>query len=393
MKVLLVNDIGAPVGGAEILTLDLRDALRERGHDARIFASDASGDPNPADYGCHGSTGRFRTLNRVANPRARWRLDRVLADFRPDVVHVRMVLSQLSPLVLPALDRFAALYHAAWYEAICPTGLKLLPDGTPCRSRPGRVCREACLSVPAWVALSAQRAMWDRWRGVFDLYVANSQATRRKLLDHGIEPVAVVHNGVPRRPQRPRLDGPPTVAYAGRLSREKGVDLLAEAFATVTAEVPEARLLVVGDGPERALIQATARRGGFEDRIEISGHLSRSEAEERLGRAWVVAAPSRLEEPFGLAVAEAMMRGTAVVAAGHGGLVEIVEDDRTGIHVRPGDAGDLARALVELLSDRERAEAMGRAGRRRALERFDRDRCAEAFERLYERLVGADART
>src|SRR3954471_4377221 len=103
MKILLVHDYAMPVGGAEIRTLALRSALRRRGHDARLLASSAGLKPgqSQADYLCFGTLSRYRTLVQTLNPSAAWRLRRVLAEFRPDVVHVRMFLTQLSPLILP----------------------------------------------------------------------------------------------------------------------------------------------------------------------------------------------------------------------------------------------------------------------------------------------------
>src|SRR5688572_7000123 len=103
MRILFVNDYATPTGGAEIMTLALRERLRERGHDARLFASCAgAGTTNgAAEYRCFGATTGFRTLLQVANPWAAQELRRALADFQPDVVHVRLFLTQLSPLILP----------------------------------------------------------------------------------------------------------------------------------------------------------------------------------------------------------------------------------------------------------------------------------------------------
>lgn len=390
MKVLILNDVAAKVGGAEALTVDLRDELRRRGHDARVFASDALGGEtgDAVDYVCFGTTGGLRTLNRVANPRAWLALRAALSEFRPDVVHVRMFMTQLSPLVLPVLAGTPSLYNAAWYETICPIGLRLLPDGTVCEFDPGRACREqGCLSRRAWVALMTQRALWNRWRDVFSLFVANSGALERRLRDHGIGPTRVIWNGVPRRPPGPPLSGPPVVAYAGRFSREKGVEVLVESFAQVRIAVPDATLLLVGDGPERARLAARADELGIGGSVRWTGHLDRATMEHELESAWVVAAPSVLEEPFGLAAAEAMMRGTAVVAAAHGGLAEIVRDGETGVLVPPRDVAALAGAIAGLLADRERCAALGAAGHVWAREMLSRERCADRFLEAYEEIV------
>src|SRR5262245_31121345 len=139
MKVLLLNDYSTATGGAEIASLALRSELRARGHDARLFASSAQVGTlsRQADIECFGTTTRWRTLLQTANPTAYLRLRRVLAEFRPDVVHVNLHLTQLSPAIVPLLAGFPSLYHAHWYRAVCPTGTKLLPNDSVCRSSPG----------------------------------------------------------------------------------------------------------------------------------------------------------------------------------------------------------------------------------------------------------------
>ena len=371
-----------------MVTLDLRDALRERGHDARLLATTAYlGDArSTADYTCFGTTSGLRTANRVCNAAAHRRLRRVLAEFQPDVVHVRMFMTQLSPAILPLLRDVPAIYHAAWYETVCPTGTKLLPDGTICRRAPGRVCR-GCLSPQAWTALMVQRRLLRRWLPAFDLVVANSDTLLRSLVQHGVGPAVRLYHGVAARPPRPLLAEPPLVAYAGRLSPEKGVHVLLRAFAALAALRPDARLLLVGEGPERERLERLAAAAGITDRVIFTGLLTRAETEAVLDRAWVQVIPSLLEEPFGLALAEALMRGTTVVASASGGPAELVEDGVTGLLVAPGDAQELADAIAGLLGDRRRVELLGTAGRAWALENLDRERFVDRFVELYATVI------
>lgn len=386
MKILLLNDVGAPHGGAEVLTYSLRDGLVERGHDARVFASSAPSEAGAsrADYECFGTTSHLRTLNRVANPSAFLGLRRVLRDFRPDVVHVRMFLSQLSPLILPLLAEVPTLYHATWHEFVCPTGHKLLPDRSLCEHRAGLAClRTGCLSLRAWVPLMAQRRLARRWSPVFDGVVANSESLRQYLLAEGIPEVEVAWNGIPPVAARPSLAGPPTVTSAGRLSPEKGVDVLLHAFARVVQRVPDARLRLAGSGALRDPLQRLVAGLKLQGRVELLGHLEPRAMEEAFRSGWVHAVPSLCPESFGLTAAEAMMRGTAVVGSRAGGLAEIVVDGETGLLVPPGDTAALGDALVALLTDRERAEAMGRRGRERALRHLTRDAWIDRFVDFY----------
>ena len=389
MRILLVSDYGTLVGGAEAGLLTLRDGLRERGHDARVFSSSARpGGARFADYECLGTTSSLRTLLQTANPWAAAALRRVLREFRPDVVHVTMFLTQLSPLIQPLLRDVPSLYHVVWYRPVCPLGTKLLPDGRACEEPAGRVCwRNDCLPTRDWAPLMVQMRLWRRWRDCFDIIVANSEATMRQLIQAGIEPVEVVLNGIPIRPAGAPLVDPPTVAFAGRLVPEKGVDVLLRAFAAAAAELPAARLVIAGDGGERARLEALATSLDLGERVSFVGYLPPGELEHLLERAWVQAVPSLWAEPFGIVAIEALMRGRAVVASGAGGPAEIVRPGETGLLVRSGDVQALAGALLTVLSDRALAETLGGRGREDALARFEENRYVTDFVRLYERLT------
>jgi glycosyltransferase involved in cell wall biosynthesis len=322
-------------------------------------------------------------LLQTANPWARAKLRRVLADFHPDIVHVRLFLTQLSPAILSLLRDVPAVLDVVWYRPVCPLGTKLLPDGTPCQVQPGAACyRYGCLPLRDWLPLMAQMLWWRRNRDVFDAVVAKSQDLKHQLLAAGITPVEVIWDGVPQRPARPPLMAPPLAAYAGRLVPEKGVDVLLRAW----VKVPAAELLIIGDGPERERLIALTAQLGLTARVKFTGQLTQPEMERRLERAWTQVVPSRWAEPFGLVAVEAMMRGTAVVATCTGGLAEIIVDGQTGCHVPPGDENALVRALIPLLQDRECAERMGQAGRERALAKFTNQIYVEKLLELYKRV-------
>ena len=390
MKILLVNDYGSPVGGAEVLTFALRDALRQQGHDVRLFSSSAgtSADSRQAEYECYGTLSRFRTLLQTLNPWAYLRLRHVLQDFRPDVVHVRMFLTQLSPLILPLLRHVPALYHVVWYRPICPTGTKLLPAGSSCREPAGLVCyRTDCVPLQDWVVLWFQMWLWRKWRYVFKRIVANSRAVQESLITDGIEPVEVIHNGVAVESITRVLSSKPVAVFAGRLVREKGVGVLLQALAMVIRRLPEARLLIAGDGPERATLVELSEKLGITTNVSFLGHLPKEKMDARFAQAWVQVVPSLWAEPFGLVAIEAMMRGTAVIASSMGGLGEIVEHGKTGFLVPPNDPHALAENLAELLSDRTKAESMGRSGRDVAEARFSLTRQCEQFTTIYQEML------
>jgi glycosyltransferase involved in cell wall biosynthesis len=150
---------------------------------------------------------------------------------------------------------------------------------------------------------------------------------------------------------------------AGRLVPIKGFDLLLQALPAILDALPASRLLLVGDGPDRPLLEAQARALGVADRVQLVG--VHAQVAPFLAAADLLVAPSR-NEGLGKALVEAMALGCPVVATRVGGIPTVVADGETGRLVPPEDPGALAQAVAELLGDPGLRQTMGEAGRRRA---------------------------
>jgi glycosyltransferase involved in cell wall biosynthesis len=167
------------------------------------------------------------------------------------------------------------------------------------------------------------------------------------------------------------------------------VDDLLEAFALVVQQAPLARLLIVGDGPDRGRIQELLERSSIGKQVELREFVPRPPLDELLQDAWVQVLPSRFREPSANVLPEAMMRGTALVATATGGTPELVRDGVTGYLVPPGQPAALAARLAQLLTDRPLAERMGAAARQIALAELGSERMVTQFESAYRELIGA----
>ena len=389
MRVLLINDYGMPTGGAELLTMRLRDALRDAGHKALFFSSTAGAEREKleSDVQCHGTRGPHSILLQTWNPFAARKLQRVLRRFRPDVVHIGLFLTQLSPAILPVLRNVPTIYHAHWYRAICPTGSKRQPDGTLCQSRQGFVCAKVgCIPPQDIFPMQVQARLLARWKSVFRVILADSNWLKHRLEAEGFGPVEVLWNGVNVCPVRPPLGAEPVITFAGRMVPEKGLRVLLEAFRLVLNRVPKARMLILGDGADRQNLESTIARLKISDAIDWKPWLPHAEMQKFFAPAWVQVVPSLWEEPFGMASIDCMMRGSAVVASRIGGLTEIIVDGETGYLSPPGDVGELAAALLKICTDREHAERLGRAARERAIEHFTEARCLAQHLEWFEKV-------
>ena len=190
--------------------------------------------------------------------------------------------------------------------------------------------------------------------------------------------LAIVHCGVD--PGRyARADGAgKQLLFVGRLAAVKGVPLLLEALAHTHSE---AHLTLIGDGPERADLEAEAARLGLSDRVTFAGYKSQDEVALALGEADIFVLPS-FAEGVPVVLMEAMATGLPVVATAVGGVTELVQDGVSGVIVPPGDVKALVRALDGLFADPKMGAAMGKNGALKVAAEFDSQREAVKLAEL-----------
>lgn len=180
--------------------------------------------------------------------------------------------------------------------------------------------------------------------------------------------------------------GQRAIGIVGRLVAIKGQSVLIDAFARVHAQVPDARLLIAGDGPARDALEQRARDHGVAPFISFLGDVR--DPEVVMNVCDIVAYPST-HGIIGLTALEAMACGAPVVASRLPGTTEFVTDGQTALLVPPDNSDELARALISLLASPDTAATIGRAGRDMVAARFNPDRFVDQHLALYDRLVHA----
>ncbi len=354
MRVLLMTDWTSSPGGTEETATLLRDGLRAAGDEVRLLTSSVGdGAAAGAEYVARGSERRAAQVAlQVVNPSAVARVRAARREFAPDVAVSLMFEMHLSPAVLLALGDVPAVALVLYPKPVCPTALKLLPDGSLCGSRAGAVCRrEGCVTLPHWLRdIPRYRLIRRALRGAA-VVLTCSPDLRDLLRADGIEAEAVDLGVPPPGADFARAPAPePLFAYVGRLSPEKGVDLLLRAFARLRQSVPRARLRIVGDGPARAEIERHVARLGCDGAVELTGRLAPAAVEAALTDVWALVAPSLWPEPFGLVAIEATMRGVPVVASATGGFARTLEPGVSGLLFPNGDEDALLDRLASVAS-------------------------------------------
>ncbi len=230
-------------------------------------------------------------------------------------------------------------------------------------------------SAPAKTIIAISQSLADFTRDVEGL-----PAAKIVCIHYGLNPQTVTQAARPGalRAELGLAHTVPLIAGVGRLTKQKGWPFLIEAFAKVRQALPTAHLVLAGEGPNRAELEAQA--ANLQGVIHFLGW--RKDAYTLMADCDVLAVPS-LWEGFGLVTLEAMALSKPIVASKVSALPEIVAPGETGLLVPPANAGALAEALVTVLANPERAQAMGQKGRKRLEKEFTVQTMARKHAQVY----------
>lgn len=312
-------------------------------------------------------------LSVVSDPSAVWRLRRLIAKGGFDLVHAHGAKAGL-------VARMACRNSRTPLVVTAHNHVLRRADFSSARKRAYRGAERATAPLVA------------RW-------IAISESVRSELVeDYGLPPerVAVVRNGIDLATffedrdagaARARLGlepGVPVAGTAARFAPQKGLETLIDSLPTVLATLPEARVVLVGEGPLEGDLRVRAVSRGVADALVWPGRTA--DMPGLLAALDVYVSPSDLEG-FGLVLAEAQAAGKAIVATRAGGAVEAVADGESAVVVEPGDPLALGRALAALLSDPVRRSELGAAGRARAASQFDPERMVAETLTVYDAAI------
>ena len=396
MRILMLTDWCANEGGTERSLAWLRDGLRRAGDEVRVLTSSAgSAAGGTADYVALGSERPgAQLLLQVVNPSAVRQVRRARSTFQPDVAMVWMFEMHLSPAALLALRGVPTVGFVLYPKPVCPTARRVRPDGSLCTSTAGSVCwRCGCVSVQHWLRDRPRYRLIHAALREMSAVLTCSDTLTADLRAIGVG-AETIDLAVPRPGdafvRRPAEE--PLFVFVGRLSPEKGVDLLLRAFARLHASHPRARLRVVGDGPMRAELDELTCELGLTGAgtVEFTGYRRPEEVERELADAWALVAPSRWAEPFGLVAVEAVVRGVPVVASETGGFAGTLEPGVTGLLFPNGDEDALLDRLEAVASGRAFPDRVPAAAAvARARQRHDLDRHVAAVRGRVEEVLAA----
>ena len=383
MKILLVHKFWKRVGGAEVYFQDTARILRNYGHEVKIYTTDiapeGSTDIYPKnedvvfgeyfDY-LHGNIAQ-KVLNIpkiIYSKPNKNSFRKLLKSFRPDVVHVFAIYVTITPSILDACreEGIPVVMSCNDYKHICPN-YRLFHHGKICEDCKGgkfykAVVNNCCKHSIAVSVISAAESyvhsMMDIWKKNVHTFLFESRFMMNKTEEFWGKGVAqLAFLGKPFNAAActfyNRDEG--YILYLGRLSDEKGVDILLHAMKLI----PEARLIIAGDGNFRQELESIKNQEGLVN-VEFIGNQHGNALEMLLAGSRFVVVPSLWHENFPYVMMEAFGRGKAVIGSDKGGIPEYIIEDETGYVFPSHDSGVLAQKMRILWNNPEKAALMGK---------------------------------
>jgi len=409
MRILYCNKYNYLFSGTEAYLFDLMQRMEDRGQETALFSMDHGRTPAFAGRSYRiphldfkdPDAGFLKKVRMAAHAiyslSARRAMRNCLADFLPDLAHIRGIYHHLSPSILWELKHqgIPVLYHINDFKILCPT-YNFVAHGRACEEscKHGafyNAVTKGCYAGPRSSAMVlAAEAYLHKWLRTYercvDLFLAPSEFVRKKLMASGLpaERIEVLpHFQALPAPEDITIDEG-YLLYFGRLSAEKGVYELLRAM----VQLPHIPLIIAGDGPERPRLEALAKELNL-NQVLFAGMVHDEKLQKLISGCSFSVFPSHAYETLGKSILESYAWGRPVIASDLGSRRELVEHGVTGLLYTDGDRGQLAHSIGFLFDRPDVIEKMGAAARKRVKDKHDPEQHIGKLLELYQRLTSA----
>lgn len=405
MKIVFLSDDFPPTsfGGAGISTSELALGMKKAGHDVSVITTVRhTNEAGKSEY--QGLTvfkiasdydGRWRAWLSLYNPPVVRRVEELLREIQPDVVHANNIHFYLSYYCLKVAKRYAKAVVWTARDAMAFSYGKL---NTPnyLDHLDARLTWRDNLRQAGWRYNPLRNFFIRRYLSCVDSKCAVSSALARAFEQNGIDGVEAIRTGMDVSDwksedrvseafcARHSLQGKNVIFFGGRLGDSKGGSQALGALALIVKEVPGTVLLVAGKREDFAgQMKKRAKDAGVEEKIVFTGWISGKDLHAAYAVANVVWAPSVYLDPLPRMVLEAMASGKPVVGTCYGGSPEVIIDGVTGYVVDPRHAEGIAAVTLDLLRDPVKARIFGEAGHERVRKHFTMDDVVRQYTERY----------
>jgi hypothetical protein len=407
MKILFLQDDFPPqsFGGAGLVVFDLAKALQKKGHQVFIITvvqkKSQAGEVNYSGlkifqiYAHYHE--RWRAYLSLCNPQIIKQVEEIIQEIKPDIVHAHNIHFYLSYHCLKIARKYSRAVFLTVHDVLPFHYGKLILTSKRLNYKVG---------ILEQIRLAKKR--YNPFRNIIirhylknlDKIFAVSYALKKALNDNGIRNIEVIYNGidvdqwkidekeVKKFKEKYQLQNKKVIFFGGRLSPAKGGEIILRAMNLVAKEFKEATLLVVGEKTNYAKTMFNmAQKMGLSDKVVFTGWLTGEKLKAAYQLSYVCVFPSLCFETFGLSHLTAMAAQKPVISSYFGGPSEVVLNEQTGYLVNPCHSKTLAKKIIDLLKDSEKAKNFGEAGYKRVKEKFSLEKQVKETLKWYHQYV------
>lgn len=366
LKILIICDRGFLLGGVEINILRQSYELKRRGHSVKVLSSDynPSNKPLYSDYTFRGfkENNLIKWILQIFNPISLGEVIKAIKEYQPDIIYLHNIFYQASPSILLATKGIPTVMVLCSYEVICPTGALVKPDGSRCVS-PGKHDLRCTGSIKGYIYELIKQEIHRLLLKNVTMYIAPSESIKRDFTGQRLisSPIKVIYNGIDPSKYEP-INNFHRILYVGRLSKEKGVEILLKAANKIKKEFSNIKVDIVGDGPEAEHLKSLSKLLDLQNTVSFVGKVEEDKVMDYYKNCSFLAVPSICPESFSLVGVEALSIGRPVIGSNLGAIPEWLVDKKCGFLFTPGSVESFANKSLALLKNKQLLQKMSKFG-------------------------------
>lgn len=411
MRILLVNKFHYLKGGSEKYYFELGKLLKEQGNEVAYFSMEDEKNIKTGDKEYFvdkfelTSKNIWKVHDVIYSKKNYKKMCEAIDDFKPDIIHLNNFQRQLSSsVVFAAYDKkVPIIYTAHDVQAICPAITMLDSNGNVCEKCIGgkyNNCIENKCNKGSMLksVIGAHEGKFYRKNNIYkdmvNYIVTPSKFYKMQFIKDGYDEkkVIAIHNFINVDEYNLETKNENYALYSGRLSKEKGIINLVEAFKKLLEDkeiknIDNIKLYIAGDGPCKEEIERYINNNNLKDKMILLGYLKQDDLKEYTRKASFTVVPSIWYENCPYSILETQAIGKAIIGANIGGIPELVQNDENGLVYKYDDVNELKEKMKKLFNDKELANEFGENAKKYATKEYDKDKYYEKIINIYKNSV------
>lgn len=398
MRILIVNKFHWFKGGSEKYYFELGQLLKEHGHDIAFFSMKdekniQTGEKEyfvkASDMNSKNILKAFQVVSSKSNQR---KMEEVLNDFKPDIVHLNNFQRQLSASIIePCVKRnIPIVYTAHDVQAICPAITMMDSNKNPCelclKGKYIHCFKKKCIKDSKLKSLlGAVEGVYYRNHKIYtekmDYIITPSEFYKKKFTEDGVNEnkIKTMYNFIEINDYNLKTQDDGYALYFGRLSREKGILNLITAF----SQMDKGMLYIAGEGPEKIVIEKMIKEYRLEKRVKLLGFLNKDQMIDVIRKCKFVVVPSIWYENCPYSILETLAIGKPVIGSDMGGIPELIQDGENGFIYSHNHIEELSDKMLQLFRNEELVQKFSQKSKKIAIEKFSKEKYYENIINIY----------